>query len=174
MLAWGFNYLLLEQLLLGNTTVVISNLLTGVYSIMSERTSLPCRNLFEFKEALLSWRKIDDVIIYRLNTSLPVRALKENELDRSRQCKELLADLESNHAARKTAITECLKENEKIIHELSQQKSTGDTKAGLEMKKEMTKLRLIQGELGVEDVIKSRTMKVFHERCWSFYPNITT
>ena len=141
---------------------------------MSGRTTLPCRNLFEFKEALLAWRKFDDVIIYRLNTSLPIRALKEDELDRARQCKELYADLESNHAARKTAISECLKENEKIIHELAQQKTTGDSKANQEMRKEMTKLRLIQGELGVEDVIKSRTMKVFHERCWSFYSNSST
>ena len=138
---------------------------------MAGRTSLPCRNLFEFKEALLAWRKLDDVIIYRLNTSLPVRALKENELDRTRQCKELLDDLELNHAARKSAISECLRENEKIVHELAQHK--GDSKQSLEMKKEMTKLRLIQGELGVEDVIRSRTMKVFHERCWSFYPHTT-
>ena len=141
---------------------------------MAARTELPCRNLSGFKEALLAWRKLDDVIIYRLNTSLPVRALKENELDRTSQCKGLLNEFEAMHVARKTAISSCLKENEKIVQELAQQKSAGNVKADLELKKEMVKLRLIQAELGVEDVIKNRTMKVYHERCWTYYQPAST
>ena len=138
---------------------------------MTDRPSLPCRNLTEFKVALLAWRKLDDVIIYRLNTSLPVRAMKENDLDRTRQCKELFNDLDYNHTARKSAISQCLRENETIVQELALLKISGDTKASQQVKNEMTKLRLIQAELGVEDVIRSRTMKVYHERCWSYYPH---
>jgi hypothetical protein len=37
------------------------------------------------------------------------------------------------------------------------------------LRREQTSLRLLQTELGVEEVIKERTMKVFHEHCRNYY-----
>lgn len=131
-------------------------------------SEIPCSDFLEFQEALKKMRTIDDKIIYALNTSIPTDSFKSN-VDAATQCERLYKDLMTSYAQRDGAIKKCIAEVSQNIHELKEKQqatSNGDSPQDLKkLRKEQTKLRLMQAEVNIEEVVKDRSLKVFYERC---------
>ncbi|XP_065906894.1 protein MIX23-like [Dysidea avara] len=135
-------------------------------------TEIPCGEFREFKEALQLLRTTDDKIIYRLNTSVPTISFA-GEVNAHDECKSLYEQLQSGYESRKKAIQRCVDIDKQEVQRLKQENDTAGDDISLEAHKKLrsqqTKLRLMQSELTVEDVIKERSLKVFKERCWQAY-----
>jgi len=84
-----------------------------------------------------------------------------------------LYQLLAGYQTREQAIKRCINavnENTQRLRE-RRDKNPDDYYAMRDLRKEQTKLRLMQSELSVEEVLQQRTLKVFNERCWkSFKP----
>ncbi|XP_064404125.1 protein MIX23-like [Halichondria panicea] len=135
-----------------------------------EVQQLPCREFSEFKEALQLLRADDDKIIYKLNTSLPTTSFSEQG-SATEHCKDLYQQLQSLYKSRSSAIQKCVDETTNQVAMFREQRDNErDSNVILkQLRKEQTKLRLMKSELGVEEVVKERSMKVFRERCWKSY-----
>ncbi|XP_014468993.1 PREDICTED: coiled-coil domain-containing protein 58 isoform X2 [Dinoponera quadriceps] len=121
-------------------------------------------------DLLKKMRLIDDKIIYMLNTTIPTESFK-GQVDPTAQCKDLFQQIESEHAHRERAITKCLNvTKEKVMH-MKKLKDNGDESTTLlkNLRKEQNKLRLLQSELNIEEVVRKRTVQVYYERCRGFY-----
>ncbi|XP_022656381.1 coiled-coil domain-containing protein 58-like isoform X2 [Varroa jacobsoni] len=122
------------------------------------------------QELLKQSRKIDDNIIYALNTTVPTQSFS-NKNDAHETCKDLYRQLDDLYSSRQASIQKCVQYSEDHLASLkaAKEKNPDNIDVLKELKKEQTKHRLFQAELGVEEVIKTRTKKVFHERCRFFY-----
>ena len=141
-------------------------------------------------------RTLDDKIVYTLNVHLPTESFRA-ENDSRKTCKELFEQLQSNHKSREEAIRRCMKFSSDIVQDLKSKKETqNDVNILKALRKEQTKvfhqflnfikvnnfliilfsfqLRLLQTELGVEEVVREKSTKVYYERCRPFYvpPNL--
>ncbi|TGZ39018.1 Coiled-coil domain-containing protein 58 [Temnothorax longispinosus] len=118
--------------------------------------SVECSDFLEFQDTLRKMRQIDDKIIYMLNSTIPTESFK-GQVDLATQCKDLFQQIESENKQRTEAITRCVnvtKERVMLVKNL---------------RKEQTKLRLLQSELNIEEIVKKRTIQVYYERCRGFY-----
>lgn len=116
-------------------------------------------------------RQIDDKIIYMLNATIPTESFK-GQVDPTTQCKDLFQQIESEHKQRTQAITKCVditKERVMRLKDLREKNGDGDPTLIKNLRSEQTKLRLLQSELSIEEVVKKRTIQVYYERCRGFY-----
>lgn len=111
-------------------------------------------------------RDIDDKIIYALN-SIPTESFK-NQVSSENTCKELYSDLIKGHGERDEAIKQCILYSANKLKTLKEKRVEGDHQADREFKAEQRKLRVLQSELNVEDIVKERSYKAFNERCRAF------
>ncbi|XP_067141142.1 protein MIX23 [Centruroides vittatus] len=129
-----------------------------------------CDDFLAFQELLKKMRRIDDNIIHALNTTIPTDSFtaKGNVTD---QCKDLYKQLLQSYDKREQAIKTCITQSSEDVRSLKEKRTTDPDSIPLlkQLRKEQTKLRLMQNELNVEEVVKDRTLKVFYERCRSFY-----
>ncbi|XP_012148362.1 coiled-coil domain-containing 58 isoform X1 [Megachile rotundata] len=132
-----------------------------------------CGDFLEFQDALQKMRQIDDKIIYMLNAIIPTESFK-SQVDPKAQCKELFEQIQSGHKEREMAITRCLNASKEKVQQLKAQRDNGDDSLQLlkTLRKEQNTLRLLQSELGVEEIVKKRTVDVYQEKCRSFYKPI--
>ncbi|KAG8238911.1 hypothetical protein J437_LFUL000748 [Ladona fulva] len=137
---------------------------------MAAPTYTECDDFLEFQDTLKKMRVLDDKIVYTLNTSLPTESFKAN-VDATKTCKELYEKLQNNYKERESAIKKCISVvADKVRHMKSEREKTMDDVNLLKsLRKEQTKLRLLQAELNVEEVVSERSLKVYYERCRSFY-----
>lgn len=79
--------------------------------------------------------------------------------------------LQTNYKNREGSIKHCIDVLANDVRSLRQEKISrpDDVQLLKKLRREQTSLRLLQTELGVEEVVKERTMKVFHERCRDYY-----
>lgn len=126
--------------------------------------------IFIFQDALQKMRQIDDKIIYLLNTKIPTESFK-GQSDPKNECKGLYDQIQSFRSQRYEAISTCLNVTKQRVQQLKEQRDAGRSDIDLtkNLRKEQNKLRLLQSELNVEDIVKQRTDKVYHEKCRSFY-----
>ncbi|XP_067676642.1 protein MIX23-like [Haliotis asinina] len=129
-----------------------------------------CDDFLGFQEALKKWRFIDDRIIYALNTSLPTASFA-GEVNATSQCQHLYKQLVETYDGREQAIKKCVRTVSAVVSDLQNQKKANPDNAEVmkKLSKERTKLRLMQSELNVEEVLRDRSMKVFYERCRTAY-----
>ncbi|KAH9408681.1 Coiled-coil domain-containing protein 58, partial [Tyrophagus putrescentiae] len=122
-------------------------------------------------ETLKSLRKVDDNIVHALNTTIPTSSFSEKGIDPSAQCQELYKQLNAAHQSRENAIKKCIVSVSERVHNLRKQRDEdGDNlQVTKELKKEQNKLRMMQNELHVEEVVCDRSSKIFHERCRLFF-----
>ncbi|XP_028050131.1 coiled-coil domain-containing protein 58 isoform X3 [Monomorium pharaonis] len=116
-------------------------------------------------------RQIDDKIIYMLNTTIPTESFKA-QVDPTSQCKDLYQQIESEHKQRTQAIVRCVditKDKVMRLKDLREKDGVGDPTLIKKLRNEQTKLRLLQSELNIEEVVKKRTTQVYYERCRGFY-----
>lgn len=77
----------------------------------------------------------------------------------------------SGYMTRDQAIKKCItvvSENTKQLREETE-KNPENGQIMRNLKKEQTKLRLMQTELSVEEVLQNRTLKAFNGRCWKYF-----
>ncbi|XP_046374349.1 protein MIX23-like [Haliotis rufescens] len=129
-----------------------------------------CDDFLGFQEALKKWRFIDDRIVYALNTSLPTASFA-GEVNATSQCKHLYEQLAETYDGREQAIKKCVRTVSSVVGDLQNQKKNDPDNAEImkRLSKERTKLRLMQSELNIEEVLRDRSMKVFYERCRTVY-----
>ncbi|XP_071955731.1 protein MIX23-like [Antedon mediterranea] len=132
--------------------------------------NVSCGDFAHFQDALKVVRMIDDKIIYALNTSVPTTSFK-GQVNATEKCKQLYEELMSAYDTRDKAIKRCIKEVSGKTNDLrsARDKSPDDFYVIKDLRKEQTKLRLLQSELSIEEVVKDRSLKVFHERCRGHY-----
>nr|CAD7587115.1 unnamed protein product [Timema genevievae] len=137
---------------------------------MAAPITLECGDFLEFQDMLKKMRSFDDKITYALNTSIPTDSFK-SRVDPSATCKQLYEQLSENFDQRDEAIKNCITVTANRLKELrlAKERSSDDVSVLKALRKEQTKLRLLQSELNVEEVVKERTTKVYYERCRAFY-----
>lgn len=129
-----------------------------------------CGDFSFFQDVLKKMRTIDDGIVHALNTSIPTTSFAK-QVDATNQCKSLYEQLLKARADRNDAIKKCVEEASAVVKQYKAQKDAEPDRVDLliQLRKEQTRLRLIQSELNVEEVIKGRSDKIFHERCRLHY-----
>ncbi|XP_062535585.1 protein MIX23-like, partial [Armigeres subalbatus] len=86
------------------------------------------------------------------------------------KCRELHKQLEVGHGNRQEAIKKCILVCADSVKQLKEKREDNrdDVALNKQFKTEQRKLRLLQAELSVEDIIRERTQKTFRERCRLF------
>ncbi|XP_020645169.3 protein MIX23 isoform X1 [Pogona vitticeps] len=138
---------------------------------MAAPNSAPnCEDFAEFQELLRVMRTIDDRIVHELNTTVPTASFAE-KVDASQTCKHLHQALMEAHESRDRMIKTCIAQASSVVKALQEEraKSLEDIALLKRLRKEQTKLKLMQSELNVEEVVNDRSWKVFKERCRAHY-----
>ncbi|CRK98850.1 CLUMA_CG012044, isoform A [Clunio marinus] len=132
---------------------------------------LVCGDILLFQEQLKQMRDLDDKVIYALNNSLPTASIKaRTDSNPKENCKELYEKLKSSYANREKVIQECIILTAEQVSQLKKQRETNDdTQLDKNFKNEQRKLRVLKQELGVEEIVKERSLKTFNERCRSYF-----
>ncbi|XP_012874825.1 PREDICTED: coiled-coil domain-containing protein 58 isoform X2 [Dipodomys ordii] len=75
--------------------------------------------------------------------------------------------LMSAHASRDKVIKNCIAQTSAVVKHLREEreKNLDDLTLLKQLRKEQTKLKWMQSELNVEEVVNDRSWKVFNERC---------
>ncbi|XP_075760502.1 protein MIX23 isoform X1 [Pelodiscus sinensis] len=122
------------------------------------------------QELLRVMRTIDDRIVHELNTTLPTASFV-GKVDASQTCKELYQSLMEAHASREKIIKSCIAQTSNVVKTLREEreKAQDDIVLLKHLRQEQTKLKLMQSELNVEEVVNDRSWKVFNERCRIHY-----
>ncbi|XP_020781385.2 protein MIX23 [Boleophthalmus pectinirostris] len=131
---------------------------------------LNCEDFSMFQEVLKVMRTIDDRIVHALNTTVPTVSFS-GKVDATQTCKQLYESMMEAHLSRDRAIKTCIAQTSEIVGQLREARSKdGDNMTLLkQLRKEQTKLKLMQSELNVEEVVNDRSLKVFTERCRIHY-----
>ncbi|XP_011923917.1 PREDICTED: coiled-coil domain-containing protein 58 isoform X1 [Cercocebus atys] len=118
------------------------------------------------QELLKVMRTIDDRIVHELNTTVPTASFA-GKIDASQTCKQLYESLMAAHASRDRVIKNCIAQTSAVVKNLREEreKNLDDLTLLKQLRKEQTKLKWMQSELNVEEVVNDRSWKVFNERC---------
>ncbi|KAH8328494.1 hypothetical protein KR067_010236, partial [Drosophila pandora] len=121
------------------------------------------------QEALKKMRDVDDKIIYALN-ALPTESFK-GQVNSESTCRDLYSKLQKSHLSRQDNIRSCITLSANNLKQLREQRQANpdDIDTDSKFKAEQRKLRVLQAELNVEDIIKERTYKAFNERCRTYF-----
>ncbi|XP_053200293.1 protein MIX23-like [Panonychus citri] len=140
---------------------------------MSGTDLTSCDDLLAFHDQIMKMRKIDDNIVYVLNSSISVDAHKNDVSLLTRDCKDLWFQLNESYNNREKAIKRCISSASEKLQKLKDAKD--NIEIFKQMKKEQLRLRSFQTALNVEEVVKDRSRKIFYERCRNYYkPPIDT
>ncbi|KAL3279185.1 hypothetical protein HHI36_016698 [Cryptolaemus montrouzieri] len=129
---------------------------------------MECGDFSEFQDALKHMRKADDIIVNTLNAVIPTDSFHPNA---TKSCSELYNKLQEGNTKRELLIKNCITVTADKVKKLKEhrEEQSGDIKFSKALRSEQTKLRMLQVELTVEDLIKQRTSKVFSEKCRQYF-----
>lgn len=96
-------------------------------------------------------RDMDDKIIYALN-AIPTESFR-NQVSSEATCRELYGNLTKGHTQREEAIKQCILVSANKLQTLKDSRDEGN-QSDREFKSEQRKLRVLQSELNVEDIMK--------------------
>ncbi|XP_016055415.1 PREDICTED: coiled-coil domain-containing protein 58 isoform X2 [Miniopterus natalensis] len=135
-------------------------------AVLEARSSRPESYQDWFLELLKVMRTIDDRIVHELNTTVPTASFA-GKIDASQTCKQLYESLMEAHASRDRFIKNCIAQTSSVVKHLREEreKNLDDLTLLKQLRKEQTKLKWMQSELNVEEVVNDRSWKVFNERC---------
>ncbi|XP_074662311.1 protein MIX23-like [Tubulanus polymorphus] len=135
---------------------------------------LICEDFQEFQETLKKMRLIDDRLTQALNTTIPTDSFR-GKVDATATCKGLHEEMMNSYNRRETMIKKCIREvNSKVMGlRAERDKNPDDLETMKNLRRHQTSVRLMQGELIVEDVIKERSLRLFYERCRAHYKPAT-
>ncbi|KAL6462834.1 hypothetical protein MHYP_G00292560 [Metynnis hypsauchen] len=143
---------------------------TSQSSMAAPGGTLNCEDFSMFQEVLKAMRTIDDRIVHALNTTVPTASFS-GKVDASQTCRELYESLLEAHLSRDKAIKACITETSAVVAQLREERAKDSDNLSIikQLRKEQTKLKLMQSELNVEEVVNDRSLKVFSERCRIHY-----
>ncbi|MXQ90335.1 hypothetical protein E5288_WYG011107 [Bos mutus] len=120
-----------------------------------------CEEFAEFQELLKVMRTIDDRIVHELNTTVPTASFA-GKIDASQTCKQLYESLMEAHASRDRVIKNCIAQTSSVVKQLREEreKNLDDLTLLKQLRKEQTKLKWMQSELNVEEVVNDRSWKL--------------
>lgn len=132
--------------------------------------TLNCEDFSMFQEVLKVMRTIDDRIVHALNTTVPTVSFS-GKVDATETCRQLYESMMKAHLSRDGAIKSCIAQTSKVVGQLREERAKDSDNLTLikQLRKEQTKLKLMQSELNVEEVVNDRSLKVFNERCRIHY-----
>ncbi|XP_047423932.1 protein MIX23 isoform X1 [Mugil cephalus] len=132
--------------------------------------TLNCEDFSMFQEVLKVMRTIDDRIVHALNTTVPTVSFS-GKVDATQTCKQLYESMMEAHLNRDKAIKACIAQTSEVVGQLREERAKDSENMALikQLRKEQTKLKLMQSELNVEEVVNDRSLKVFSERCRIHY-----
>ncbi|XP_071397995.1 protein MIX23 [Centroberyx affinis] len=132
--------------------------------------TLNCEDFSMFQEVLKVMRTIDDRIVHALNTTVPTVSFS-GKVDATQTCKQLYESMMEAHLSRDKAIKACIAQTSDVVGRLREERAKDGENLALikQLRKEQTKLKLMQSELNVEEVVNDRSLKVFSERCRIHY-----
>uniref|UniRef100_A0A3Q1AWR0 Protein MIX23 n=3 Tax=Amphiprion TaxID=80969 RepID=A0A3Q1AWR0_AMPOC len=132
--------------------------------------TLNCEDFSMFQEVLKVMRTIDDRIVHALNTTVPTVSFS-GKVDATQTCKQLYESMMEAHLSRDKAIKACIAQTSEVVGHLREERAKDSENLVLikQLRKEQTKLKLMQSELNVEEVVNDRSLKVFNERCRIHY-----
>ncbi|KAK3096893.1 hypothetical protein FSP39_004504 [Pinctada imbricata] len=112
------------------------------------------------KEQLKKKRTVDDRVINVLNDTVPLKSFSAQN-NHAKQCEELYSQLVKAYNSRDQSIRYCINTISQTVQSLREKKvaTPDDFEVMKALRKEQTKLRLMQGELSVEEIIRDRTLK---------------
>ncbi|XP_034717634.1 coiled-coil domain-containing protein 58 isoform X2 [Etheostoma cragini] len=115
-------------------------------------------------------RAIDDRIVHSLNTTVPTVSFS-GKVDATQTCKQLYESMMEAHLTRDKAIKSCIAQTSEVVGQLREERAKDSENLALlkQLRKEQTKLKLMQSELNVEEVVNDRSLKIFSERCRIHY-----
>uniref|UniRef100_A0A663FGK4 Protein MIX23 n=1 Tax=Aquila chrysaetos chrysaetos TaxID=223781 RepID=A0A663FGK4_AQUCH len=120
-----------------------------------------CEDFAEFQELLRVMRTIDDRIVHELNTTIPTASFV-GKIDAGQTCKELYQSLMDAHTSRERIIKNCIAQTSSVVKTLREEREKAQDDIALlkQLRKEQTKLKLMQSELNVEEVVNDRSWKL--------------
>uniref|UniRef100_A0A3Q3EHS6 Protein MIX23 n=1 Tax=Labrus bergylta TaxID=56723 RepID=A0A3Q3EHS6_9LABR len=123
--------------------------------------TLDCEDFSMFQEVLKVMRNIDDRIVHSLNTTVPTVSFS-GKVDATQTCKQLYESMMEAHLSRDKAIKSCISQTSQVVGQLRQERAKDSDNLALikQLRKEQTKLKLMQSELNVEEVVSDRSLKV--------------
>ncbi|CAH1154893.1 unnamed protein product [Phaedon cochleariae] len=129
---------------------------------------MECPDYSEFQETLRSMRKPHDIIVNTINAVVSTHSLPTDD---TVACKNLHEKLGAGNSQREKFIRNCITITTDRVKQLKEHREAhlDDLQISKQLRAEQTKLRMLQVELTVEDLIKERTAKVFNERCRQYY-----
>ncbi|KAM3860867.1 protein MIX23 [Diretmus argenteus] len=132
--------------------------------------TLNCEDFSMFQEVLKVMRTIDDRIVHSLNTTVPTVSFS-GKVDATQTCKQLYESMMEAHLSRDKAIKHCIAQTSEVVGRLREERVKDSENLALikQLRKEQTKLKLMQSELNVEEVVNDRSLKIFSERCRIHY-----
>ncbi|XP_035512140.1 coiled-coil domain-containing protein 58 [Morone saxatilis] len=132
--------------------------------------TLNCEDFSMFQEVLKLMRTIDDRIVHSLNTTVPTVSFS-GKVDATQTCRQLYESMMQAHLSRDKAIKACIAQTSEMIGHLREERAKESENLALikQLRKEQTKLKLMQSELSVEEVVNDRSLKIFSERCRIHY-----
>lgn len=130
--------------------------------------AMDCGDFSEFQDALKNMRKVDDLIINTLNAVIPTDSFHP---DGTAACKDLHQQIEDGNSKRQNVIKQCINVTADRVKHLKEKRETNtdDILLSKNLRAEQTKLRMLQVELSVEELVRERTAKVFNERCRKYF-----
>uniref|UniRef100_A0A8C3JJJ7 Protein MIX23 n=3 Tax=Charadriiformes TaxID=8906 RepID=A0A8C3JJJ7_9CHAR len=142
----------------------------GLSNMAAPSGAASCEDFAEFQELLRVMRTIDDRIVHELNTTIPTASFV-GKIDAGQTCKELYQSLMDAHTSRERIIKNCIAQTSSVVKTLREEREKAQDDLALlkQLRKEQTKLKLMQSELNVEEVVNDRSWKVFNERCRIHY-----
>ncbi|XP_069195505.1 protein MIX23 isoform X1 [Procambarus clarkii] len=149
---------------------------------MAATTQVSCEDITDTLQAM---RAIDDKIIYELNVATPTQSFR-NEVDPSIHCKSLYDQIVSERLTwysggvrplnkiydqRDSMIETCLSESKMKLRSIQLEAShkLDDPRILRRLRTEQSKIRELQNEVTIEEIIRERSLKVFEERCRQYY-----
>lgn len=130
---------------------------------------IQCDDFAEFQEALKQMRKTDDIIVNTINSAVPTDSFHP---DAQNSCKSLYNQLHDGHSKRQEIIKKCITYTADKLKQLKEERESDpnfNNQKSKSLRAEQTKLRMLQMELSVEDLVKQRTAKVFNDKCRGFF-----
>jgi len=129
-----------------------------------------CEDISEFLDTLKRMRIVDDKIVQALNTTVPTESFSA-KVDGHTTCKDLFSQIVKTHVERERSLNQCVSVTASKLQRFKEERNSApnDMLLQRDLKREQMKLRELQTQLNVEEVIRSQTLKVYNERCRRYY-----
>ncbi|CAF1078665.1 unnamed protein product [Adineta ricciae] len=120
-----------------------------------------CDDYLQFQNHLKDLRKLDDLIINTLNTTVLTATFRSQGSDATKQCQQLGDEIATRTAYRNELISSCLSRTSDLMAQSDISEA--------QRKALIFQRRQLHNERNVEEIVRTNTEKAFYERCRDFY-----